>query len=67
MTVNHAIDLVDGVDPVKIIQPDTKFAGKIFIDNKSQALREVRRDHAGLIIWAERSKLSDGKCGVVVY
>ena len=50
MTVDHAIDPADGVEPVEIIQPDTNFSGKIFINNKSQALREAKRDHAGLVI-----------------
>ena len=50
MTVDHAIDPADGVEPVEIIQPDTNFSGQIFIDKKNQALREAKRDHAGLVI-----------------
>ena len=66
MTVNHAIHLADRVKPVEIIQPDTSFSGKIFINNKSQTLRNVRKDYASLVIWADGSKLNDGKCKAAV-
>ena len=66
MTIDHAIDPEDGVEPVEIIQSDINFLGKIFIDNKSQVLRGAGKDYAGLVIWADGSKLSDSRCGVAV-
>ena len=50
ITVDHTIDPEDGVKLVEIIQLDTNFSEKIFIDNKSQVLRKVKKDHADLII-----------------
>ncbi len=50
MTVNHSIDPADGVEPVEIIKPGTNFPGEIIIDCKIQALREARKNHAGLTI-----------------
>ena len=50
MTVNHAIHPTNGEEVVEIIQPDTNFLGKIFIDNESQALKKAKKDYAGLII-----------------
>lgn len=50
MTINYAIDPVNEIELVEIIQPNTNFLEKIFIDNKNQALKEARNDHAGLVI-----------------
>ena len=66
MSVDHIIDLADRVELVEIIQSNTNFLEKIFIDNKSQALKEAKIDYAGLVIWADGAKLSNGKCGAAV-
>ena len=50
MILNYAINSTDGVELVDIIQPDTSFSGKLFINNKNQVLREAKKDHVGLII-----------------
>ena len=52
---------------MEIIQPDTSFLEKIFIDNKSQVLKKARKDHAGLVIWADGSKLSNSRYQTAVY
>ena len=65
MTVDHSIDPADGVERVEIIKPSTSFVGKIIIDNKAQALAEARKDHLGLTMWTDGSKLSNG-CGAAV-
>ena len=66
ITVDHAINPADRVEPVKIVQSDTNFPGKVFINNKSQALKKARKDHAGQGIWAKRSKLGDDRCGAAI-
>ena len=66
MTVDHSIDLADEVEPVEIIKSSTSFVGKIVIDNKAQVLTEARKDHLGLAIWTDGSKLSNGRCGAAV-
>ena len=66
LTVDHSIDPADGLEPVEIIKPSTSFAGKIVIDNKAQALTEARKDHLGLTMWTDRSKISNGRCGASV-
>ena len=66
MTVDHDIDPANGIKPVEIILLNTKFLGEIFIDNKNQALRKVKKDHAGLVILANGSKLSDSRCGAAI-
>ena len=63
MTVDHFIDPADGVDPVEIIKPSTSFMGKIIIDNKVQVLAEAKKDHLGLTMWTNGSKLGNGRCG----
>ena len=40
--------------------------GKVIIDNKTQALKEGRKNHAGLTMWTDGSKLSNGRCGAAV-
>ena len=66
MTVDHSIDPADGVEPVETIRPGTNFPGEIIIDDKIQALREARKNHAGLTIWTDGSKLINGRCGAAV-
>ena len=66
ITVDHSIDPADGVEPVEIIKPSTNFVGKVIIDNKTQALKEGRKNHAGLTMWTDGSKLSNGRCGAAV-
>lgn len=67
MIVNHAIEAANRVKPVEIIYSKTNFIRKIFIDNKSQLLRKVRRDHAYLVILMDRSILNDSRYGVARY
>ncbi len=66
MTIDHSIDPADGVEPVEVIKHGTNFQGEIIIDCKKQALREATKDRAGLVIWTDRSKLSNGSCGSAV-
>ncbi len=61
MTVDHFIDPADGVEPVKIIKPSASFVGRIIIDIKAQALAKAEKDHLGLTIWTDKSKLSNGR------
>ncbi len=63
MTIDHSIDPANGVEPVKVIKPGTNFQVEIIIDSKKQALREATKDCAGLVIWTDGSKLSNGSCG----
>ena len=46
MTVNHAIYPINRKKPVKIIKPNNNVLKKTFINNKSQDLRENRKNHA---------------------
>lgn len=67
MTIDHSIDPADGVEPVEMIKSSTNFVGKIIIYNKAQALVEARKDHLGLTMWIDGSKLFNGRCEIAVY
>ena len=65
ITLDHSIDPADGVEPVKKL--GTSFPGKIIVDCKMQAVREARKNHAGLTLWTDGSKLTNGRCRAAIY
>lgn len=67
MTGNHSIDPTNGVEPVEIIEPDIKFLGKIIMDDKTQELKETRKNYNSLSIWIDGFKLINGRYGAVLW
>ncbi len=62
---NNAIDLADGVEPVKAFGPASGFSGSIIIDEK-KALQEAKKCQTGTVMWADGSKLDQGNVGAAV-
>lgn len=67
MAYNHSINPADGVEPVPNPSLDINFSENIVIEAKKQALKEVKKYHAGYVIQVDKSKLCQGNAGEAAY
>ena len=65
ISIDHSIDLADGVEPVENMEVD-RFTGKIVIQPKKEAIKEAKKYRAGLVMWTDGSKLDHGRVGTAV-
>ena len=65
ITLDHAIDPADGVEPAPKVISD-KFKADIIIRCKKKALEEARKLQAGLVLWTDGSKLDQGQVAAAV-
>ena len=66
MTIEHLINLVNSIEPVKSIKLN-RFKEKIIIQAKKDVIKKVKKYQPGLVIWTDRSKLENRYLKSAIY
>lgn len=64
--MEHSINLVNGTKPVPITNSAFCLKKILIIGLKKHALKEVKKNGAGLVLWTDRSKLEMGNIGAII-
>lgn len=65
VSVGFSIDPAEGVEPISAL-PVQAFPGKIFMEEKSKAIKTAKGDQADFTLWCDGSKLDYGGTGAAV-
>lgn len=65
VSIGFSIDPAEGVEPISAM-PLQVFPGKVFIEERSRAIRMAKENLSDLTLWCDGSKLDQGGTGAAV-